>query len=201
MKKLLIGGAALALAVPVLAQVAPAPAPAPAPHGRMDQKVQTRAGIEAKVARHFAQLDTNHDGFLTQAEADAGMQALQARLMGGHREHHPSFEQLDANRDGAISRSEWNANEAQREQRIAGRDRKHDGQPDMHRMGGPGGAQRFGGQMFALADANHDGRVTLQEAQAAMLRHFDMVDLNHDGRITPEERMQMHERMRGAGRG
>jgi len=50
--------------------------------------------------------------------------------------------------------------------------------------------------MFEMADANKDGRVSLQEAQSAALQHFDMVDANRDGQITREERMQMHQRMR-----
>jgi Ca2+-binding EF-hand superfamily protein len=55
--------------------------------------------------------------------------------------------------------------------------------------------------MFTMADTNHDGRVTLAEAQAAALQHFDMVDTNHDGQISPDERMQMHQRMKGDRRG
>ena len=50
--------------------------------------------------------------------------------------------------------------------------------------------------MFELADGNRDGRVTLQEATNAALRHFDTADLNRDGQLTPQERMQMHQRMR-----
>ena len=50
--------------------------------------------------------------------------------------------------------------------------------------------------MFEMADANKDGRVSLQEAQAAALQHFDMADTNRDGQITREERKQMHQRMR-----
>jgi aryl-alcohol dehydrogenase-like predicted oxidoreductase len=62
------------------------------------------------------------------------------------------------------------------------------------RMGmGMGGLR---GRMFEMADANRDGRVTLQEATNAALRHFDTADVNRDGRLTPEERMQMHQRMR-----
>jgi hypothetical protein len=46
--------------------------------------------------------------------------------------------------------------------------------------------------MFEDADANRDGRVSLAEAQAMALAHFDKADLNHDGKITPEERAQGH---------
>jgi hypothetical protein len=57
------------------------------------------------------------------------------------------------------------------------------------------GARGFGGHMFERADANHDGRVSLAEAQALALAHFDRADLNHDGRITPDERGQAHQMM------
>ena len=50
------------------------------------------------------------------------------------------------------------------------------------------GMSGFGGRMFDLADANHDGRVTLPEATDAALRHFDTADVNRDGQLTPDER-------------
>ncbi|HEX6410533.1 MAG TPA: hypothetical protein VFZ88_08065 [Sphingomicrobium sp.] len=43
--------------------------------------------------------------------------------------------------------------------------------------------------------------MTLQEAQAAALRHFDMADAHRDGQITPDERRQARERMRAQHRG
>jgi hypothetical protein len=60
----------------------------------------------------------------------------------------------------------------------------------MHGMG-------MGGRLLEMADANHDGRVSLQEAEAAALAHFDRADLNHDGKLTPDERRQAHQLMRG----
>jgi hypothetical protein len=60
----------------------------------------------------------------------------------------------------------------------------------MHGMGG------FGARLFEMADANHDGRVSLQEAQAAALSRFDRADLNHDGKLTPEERQRARQLMR-----
>jgi EF hand len=75
-----------------------------------------------------------------------------------------------------------------------------DGMHGMHGMGmhgmGMHGMGGFGGHLFEMADANHDGRVSLQEAESAALQHFDRADLNHDGRITPDERRQAHELMR-----
>ena len=68
-------------------------------------------------------------------------------------------------------------------------------------IGSAGGMGGFGGHMFDMADGNRDGRVTLQEAQAAALRHFDMADVNRDGQITPDERNKMRQRMRAEHRG
>ena len=192
MKMLLIAGGALALAVPALAQVAPASAP----RTQHAMKTETRAELQAKVAEHFARMDTNRDGFVTKAEADAAAQAFRGKRGEQRAEWRgQAFERLDANRDGAITRAEWDAAQAQRQQRFAARDQNNDGRPDGARFAHRGMGGGFGGHMFEMADANRDGRVSLQEAQAAALQHFDMVDTNRDGRISPEERMQMRERM------
>ena len=203
MTKLLIGGAVLLASAAAIAQVAPAPAPA-----SKAERVQTRAEVQAKVVEHFAKVDANHDGSITKAEADAAMQAFHTQFAERMKERRDdrrdnSFERLDTNRDGAVSRAEWDAGAAQREQRIASHDRNGDGRPDARgfKHAGMRGMSGFGGHMFDMADANKDGRVTLQEAQAAALQHFDMADANRDGRITPEERRQMHERMRAEHRG
>ena len=42
--------------------------------------------------------------------------------------------------------------------------------------------------MFADADANRDGRITLAEQKADALRSFDEADTDHDGRLTAAER-------------
>lgn len=46
-----------------------------------------------------------------------------------------------------------------------------------------------GQEMFAKADANHDGAISAEEWKAAGRRDrgFQMVDADHDGKITPEE--------------
>lgn len=196
MTKLLIGGVIMLASAAAIAQVAPGAAPqAPGP---MAAKVHTRAEVQAKVAEHFARVDANHDGVVTKAEADAAVQAFRGKWAEKAKDRREDrgdrmFERLDSNRDGSVSRAEWDAGQAMREQRIASHDRDGDGRRDRHKHGGMDG---FSGQMFEMADSNKDGRVTLQEAQAAALRHFDMADANHDGQVTPNERRQMHERMR-----
>ena len=52
------------------------------------------------------------------------------------------------------------------------------------------------GAMFERADANRDGRVSLQEATNAALQHFDQADANRDGKLTPGERMRMRQERR-----
>ena len=105
------------------------------------------------------------------------------------------FDRLDTNKDGSISRQEFTtAHPQMREERVlVMRDGKgpmpphKPGAPGMMRMRHLGGAG-FGGHMFEMADVNKDGRVSLAEAQAAALAHFDRADTNRDGRITPDER-------------
>jgi Ca2+-binding EF-hand superfamily protein len=223
MKKLLIGGAVAALVVamaPAFAQSAPppgvAPGTPPAPQVYKDtrirvmtDKVMTRDEAVTHVRDLFARFDTNKDGYLTREEIDATRDKMIAMhgdiekrladhgvLMG---DRGAVFEKLDANHDGNISRQEFMASKSQmREQRvIVMRDGAIGGTPGapgapgmrMH-MRGMGG---FGGHLFEMADSNKDGRVSLAEAQAAALAHFDKADLNHDGKITPEERQQMHQ--------
>jgi Ca2+-binding EF-hand superfamily protein len=47
--------------------------------------------------------------------------------------------------------------------------------------------------MFAAADLNKDGKVSLAEMQQTALQHFDRADANHDGKLTPDERKQAHQ--------
>lgn len=41
--------------------------------------------------------------------------------------------------------------------------------------------------MFAIADANGDGALSFDEVTAIHKRIFDRVDANKDGKVTPEE--------------
>jgi Ca2+-binding EF-hand superfamily protein len=204
MKEFLIGAAGIVLAGAAFAQ-APVAQPAPAPQAApMAERIYTRDEMVAKVREHFGKLDTNRDGALTREAAEAGRAAMKDHFrqrFADRREHRlermehrdpaQAFDRLDANKDGSISRDEFAKGHEQRiERRIALKDGKpgapgapHEGMR-MHRMGG----MMMGGHMFEMADANKDGRVTLQEATDSAARHFDMADTNHDGRITPEER-------------
>jgi hypothetical protein len=205
MKEFLIGAAAIVLAGAAIAQAPVASsAPPAAPHARE----HTRAEVVTKVRDHFAQLDANRDGFLTKEEADAGRQIFkdrmrakvgerrQDRIERAGRDPNAAFDRLDSNRDGSISREEFAQHREQRiERRIVQKDGRAAAGGDhrglrMHRFGG-----MMGGHMFTMADANKDGRVSLQEATDAAVRHFDMADANRDGRITPDERRQMRHQM------
>ena len=218
MKKALFAGVAAAAFVaiaPAVAQNAPAlpaaPMAAPAPPHAPMMREHTRDEVVAKVREHFAKMDTNRDGFVTKAETNALRDQMKAKFAEGrakrmehrqermamNREH--TFERLDTNNDGSISRAEFDAAHASRKARV---DRNADGRQDARRMGGMmgkmhrGGMGHMSGQMFEMADANKDGRVSLQEAQDAALRRFDTADSNRDGRISREEMMQRHQQMR-----
>ncbi len=212
MKRILLGAAALAVAIPAMAQVQGQAAIAPmAP--RADITHSRDQGV-AKVRDHFARMDANRDGFVAGDEMQAmrgqhqGMkrQMGEQRGRGGDRmadrgrvggDPTAAFDRLDANRDGMISRDEFGrARETRIERKVvmngapgAAMDGNHQGMRKMHRMGGG----RMGGGMMKMADINRDGRVSLQEATTSALQRFDRVDANRDGRITPDERRQNRE--------
>ena len=202
-----------------IAPVPPAPMMRERMHMRvMSDRVMTRDEVVRHVREMFARFDTNKDGYLTREEIEAsharfaGMGAEMHKRM---EEHGPMmgdrgamFDRLDTNHDGIISRQEFMAATPQmRERRVM---TMHGSMPEMDgmermqmRMEGMGmhgmhamGRGGFGGHLFEMADANRDGRVSLQEAEGLALRHFDRADLNHDGKITPEKRRQAHQMMR-----
>lgn len=61
---------------------------------------------------------------------------------------------------------------------------------------GPGG-KGFGGKMFAEADGDKDGKVTLAEAQAASIARFTAMDANKDGQLEEQELRAMGGRRGG----
>jgi hypothetical protein len=207
MKEFVMGAAAI-IAVGAGAAWAQAPATPPspqiAPMAPMADRVTTRAEVVTKIRDHFARLDSNRDGFLTKEEAQAGRQIIKQRLAERgenrlqRRDPKVAFDRLDANKDGAISREEFEkGHELRIERRMVIKDGAaghaggaHKGMR-MHRLGG----MMLGGHMFDMADANKDGRVSLQEATDSAVRHFDMADANRDGQVTPDERRQMHRQM------
>ena len=193
MKLFLIGTAAvIAVAGAAIAQTAPVPPTPPTPPHAMQMrfaKPETRAEMQAHVAKMFARLDANHDGFVTREEAQAMhaqmaakmQQRMAQRAQNGGADRSKAFDRIDANHDGMISRDEF-----------AAAPRGH----GMMMMRMAGMRRGLGGQMFDMADLNKDGRVSLAEAQQAALQHFDRADLNHDGVLTPEDRQQAPQLMR-----
>ena len=87
------------------------------------------------------------------------------------------FARLDSNRDGVIDRTEFEAYLAKRD---AARERGA--------SFGDQGFARIGGKWFERSDQNGDGKVTRAEAEVRPLRLFDMADANHDGVVSVQER-------------
>jgi Ca2+-binding EF-hand superfamily protein len=107
------------------------------------------------------------------------------------------FARLDANHDGVVTRDEFmnagpGAGRVERRVFVI-RDGDGDGRE------GPGMGMRGGGmhgRMMERMDSNHDGRISLAEAEAGALQAFDRADANHDGVVTPEERQAARGAMR-----
>src|SRR5206468_925531 len=100
------------------------------------------------------------------------------------------FAKLDVNHDGFVDRTEADARMGRMRGGAA------DAGPRPMRARRAGMHMGFGGRWFDRLDANHDGRVSLAEADTAAAAMFDRMDVNHDGTITPDERGAARQRFR-----
>lgn len=226
MNKLLLAGAAAAVLAggAALAQTASTTPAQPTKHPRV-MKNETRADVQAGVAKMFAKLDTNHDGFVDKDEIAAVQAKRQQRMEQRAQRFDPSkiFARLDLNHDGKITSAEAETARNQRIQAKGGQpakahaagftglfaraDTNKDGvitQAEFDAMGQQIHARMEhaamsrgpAGRMLDAADTNKDGKVSLAEEQQLALSHFDRMDLNHDGTVTPEERQQVRKQFR-----
>jgi EF hand len=193
MKKILFAGAALAaLATAAVAQ----------PQGGRFRHAEplTRAAVQAAVQARFAEVDSDRDGFVTEAEARARVEAHRAERRERRGERRAArFARLDANGDGSISRAEFDARPALRGEDRADRreGRGQRGERRWRHRGGHGGMANLGLRRFAALDADRDGRISFAEASGRALAMFDRADANRDGTVTAEERRAAREAFRG----
>ncbi|RVT99382.1 hypothetical protein EOD42_04645 [Rhodovarius crocodyli] len=155
--------AAMMMAVPAFAQAPAAPPPAPP---------AAAPGAPARpnpAMRMFEALDTNRDGRVTFEETWAGVQAR--------------FSQADANHDGYLTPEEFRAMRPARPPRPPRGEPRAEGE----RRPMPEHFQRMVEARFRAADANRDGRVTLEELRPGAEARFRAMDANSDGAITPDE--------------
>ena len=226
MKKYLIGGAAVLLVGgAAVAQTAQPAKPVRTGKPAWAMKNEARSEVQANVAKMFGKLDANHDGFVTEAEADALHAKRQEKIQQRAQRFDPAkiFARLDLNHDGKITSAEAEAARSQRAQakgdqpakaRAAGftglfarADANKDGAitkaefdamgAKIHtRMEHAAMAKGPVGRLLVSADANKDGRVSVAEVQQLALSHFDRMDLNHDGTLTPQERQQARQQLK-----
>lgn len=196
MTKLLIGGLLAAASAAALAQAPVQPMAPMQPMRPMADKVMTRGEVQAMTSAMFARLDTNRDGAVTKAEAEAARgqmgqrwqragarqanniqrdgQPMAMRHGGGRGERDPGamFDRLDANRDSMISRDEFARGHQMRIEKRAMRV----GQP-----GQPGQPGTMRGQKMRKMGGGMGGMGGLRGAM------FEQTDINRDGRVTLSE--------------
>jgi Ca2+-binding EF-hand superfamily protein len=130
---------------------------------------QSRADAQARMKSIFDRIDANHDGVIIRAEFDAYRAAQLAAWQAGRRDGIDlAFAAMDADGNGEISQAEFD--------RFA-----ESGRPRVLHQSAAGGS------WFDRADANHDDKVTLDEAQSSAMAIFDAADADHNGTVTPQE--------------
>jgi Ca2+-binding EF-hand superfamily protein len=192
MRKFLIAAASIAAlgGAAGLALAADGPQHSRGPGGMVFQSdanndgVVTRQEFDANRAATFARLDANNDGQLTREEMRAGRPDRGGR---GHGRRHGgmhSFAGADANNDGNITREEFLARPTQMFDRL---DANHDGVIQASER--PQRPERSQGEARQRAnpDANGDHQLSQAEWTSMGASMFERLDANHDGRITREE--------------
>ena len=117
---------------------------------------------EGRFAERLKAADTNGDGAISRAEAQAGLPMIARH-----------FDQIDANKDGQITQDELRAFHEQRRVAMEQKRGEHWKKIDTD---GDGRISR------AEAQAN----------APRLFEHFDAIDANRDGFITPDEMRAAH---------
>src|SRR5256885_8629802 len=156
--------AAFGAGVPALTTAAPAPAPRAAAPAQ--QAAPTRAGLIRGLDAAFKTIDTNGDGVVSAAEAQAAEGKVQQQRLAAIRGRvEAEFTKLDTNKDGQLSKIEF----------MAAAPTAPSTPPN-------------GAAIVAQLDKNKDGKISADEYRAPRLAMFDRLDTNHDGTISATER-------------
>ena len=158
------------------------------------------AAVMPAIAKNFALLDLNHDGYLTMSEVQAMWaqqiaQAAQASESG----RMSAFDKCDKKKAGKLKEDEIKACMPRVAANFKVLDTDKDGYlskaevaagAKMAMQSAIGQIRQRNAQLFAKADTNKDGKLSQAEFTAAFPRFaksFAFFDENHDGFIEPNE--------------
>lgn len=118
--------------------------------------------VTAAQAAGLTSADTNHDGKISRAEANAAQDR--------------AFNKLDTNGDGQVDAKEFDAGQPGLPADATAQDKKR--------------RHQIISSWFKHIDANGNGEISRSEYRKALTPYFDKLDTNGDGYISKEELQQ-----------
>ncbi|WP_374651454.1 EF-hand domain-containing protein [Dongia sp.] len=192
-------GLMLSAAVPAVAEMGPWPNADTNNDGAID-----RAEFDAQRKTHFTSVDSNGDGFATEAEFKTFFDAQHAKMEGKQGEMGAMFlKHFDQNNDGKVTEAEW---PKKGRMTFAEMDANKDGVVTADELGkmrkphdGKGGPD--GKDHMARLDTDKDGKVSAAEWSTQAEKIFVRLDDNKDGKIAKDEMPRHHKRYAPSGEG
>lgn len=193
MRRLLFAAAGIAALTAAGVAVAQDRGHGPFRYDSNNDGVLTRQEFDTGHAAQFTEMDANHDGALARGEGRGHRGEGGHRRMGHRGGGH--LRGADANNDGNVTREEFLARPTAMFARL---DANSDGVIQASERPQPRRRHAEGESRPARVnpDADNNGSISQAEFAAMGARRFDRMDANDDGRVTREEAQAGHGRHR-----
>ncbi len=147
------------------------------------------AAMPKRARDHIADADTDKDGKITKAEAEAHIEKMKKSGKFAHRERRGGFgglmKRFDKNGDKVLDATEIAAMPEKARERVLKADADSDGKVTVDEL--KSAMAKLGHERFQKNDKNADGFLTKDEVGDRRWTHMSIADANNDGKLSEDE--------------